>query len=322
METFLNYVTKNYNVLVQNKFGTGVVSTGALSVDSCIGVGGFPKGRVSVVYGAESSGKTTLMLEACKGEILLGNNVLYLDIEQALEQSDLDRVFGTELDITNFILLKPQTAEDALSIIETGIQGNKKAGIDPGMFSLIVVDSLGALATAAEVKKDLTDSTVAELSRILTIFFHRNAFKLRELNTALIFIGQVRDKIGFGFGGYAISGGHALLHYASVILSMSKMSTIKDGEEPVGIFSSVTVKKNKVARPYRKWDKLPIMFDSGIDYLRDVLEFANSLGILFKNGAFYYYGETRLGKGYKEASEFLTTNKDILKEIEDKCKEF
>jgi len=319
MSEFLEKLKKEYGDHIVEDVKLESISTGVVSLDTSLGVGGIPRGRISVIYGAESSGKTTLCLSISRQCLLHGEKVLYIDVEHSLDRDRALALLGEDVNHDDFVLLHPLTAEDALLIAEAGIQGNKKLAVKPKDFSLVIIDSIGALAPSKEQEDDLTDSNVALLSKLITKFLRRNGGHVKLNNISLLFIGQVRDKIG-GYGGYSISGGHALLHTASVILFLSKIKTITMAGEPVGILSSFTVKKNKVAPPFRKWDGLPIMFDSGIDFYKDLLDFSEMLGFIRKRGAFYYYEDENLGQGFAKASEYLKENPEFTEKLILACK--
>jgi len=321
MNNFEKRVKKDYgeNLFLEDK-EIKAISTGATSLDVSLGVGGIPRGRISVIYGAESSGKTTLSLEICKNAIKEGDKVLYIDAEQGLTREYIGEIFG-EIPQDNLKVLQSDTAENALEISELAIQGNPKLGVESGEFGLIVIDSLGALSPRKEQKDELADANIALMARLLPVFLRRNAYALRESRTALLFISQVRDKIGSFVGGYSYVGGHAIRHYASVVIFLSRIGMIKQGTEPIGITIKFTVNKNKVGKPFRSWNKLPLMFNKGIDYYKDLLDFSDLLGHTYKKGAFYYItgDEDSIGKGYKEAIQTLIENPEKLDKIVELC---
>lgn len=293
------------------------ISTGSLSLDVSTGVGGIPKRRITTIYGAESSGKTTLCLEIVKQAIIGGDNVAYIDVEQGLDYKYVETLVG-EFDLNKLLIAQPETSEEALGLVEVLIQGDEKLGVDPGQYKLIIIDSVAALAPEAEKEKELTDKQYALTASTLTKFFRRNVFDLRKNDVALIFVNQVRAKIGGYVGGYTIPGGHALRHYSSMIIFLSPGQKIKQGEDIIGMQCKFVVKKNKLSPPFRSFD-FPLMFGTGIDYYRDLLEFASEMGILKKRAAYYYYGDTKLGQGIVKSIEFLKENEEMKNEIVEKC---
>jgi recombination protein RecA len=321
MDKFLTRVRKKYGdeVVGEVPEGIRVIPTGITSLDVSLGIGGIPKGRISLIYGAESSGKTTLALEICKQALKQGEKVLYLDSEQALDLQYAYKIFG-DISVGNFTLLQLDTAEDTLEIVEMGVRGNEKFEVEAGEWGLIVVDSIDLLAPKKEKYKDeLTDDNYALVAKLMTKFTRRNAFDLRTKDTALLFIGQVRDKIGGFARGYTMTGGHALLHAAAIIIFLSRVGVIKENDEPTGILSKFLIKKNKLGTPFRQWDQLPIMFEEGVDYYKDLVEFAKLLGILRTAGSFYKFGDETLGQGYAKTRETLENDEELLDKIRNMC---
>jgi recombination protein RecA len=293
------------------------ISTGSLSLDVSTGVGGIPKRRVTTVYGAESSGKTTLCLEVAKNAILGGDNVAYIDVEQGLDYNYVETLVG-KFDMDKLLIAQPETSEEALGLVEVLIHGDKKLGIEPGQYKLIIIDSVAALAPEIEKEKELTDHNVALTARTLTSFFRRNVYDLRKNNVALLFVNQVRAKIGSYIRGYELPGGHALKHYSSMIIFLSAGQKIKQGDNIIGMQCKFTIKKNKLSPPFRSFD-FPLMFGEGIDYHRDLISFADEMGILRKRAAYYYYGDTQLGQGIEKSIAALKEQPELEKEIKEKC---
>jgi len=321
MNNFENRIKKDYGEhLFLEDQEVKAISTGAVSLDVSLGVGGIPRGRISVLYGAESSGKTTLALEICKSTIKENDKVLYIDAEQGLTREYIGDIFG-DVPQEDLKVLQSDTAEHALEIAELAIKGNPNFGVEPGEFGLIVIDSLGALSPVKEQIDDLADANVALMARLLPVFLRRNAYDLRKSKTALLFISQVRDKIGGYMQGYSYIGGHALKHYASVVIFLSRFGQIKQGSDVVGINLKFTVNKNKVGKPFRSWNKLPLLFNEGIDYHKDLLDFSDLLGHTHKKGAVYYITneEEKLGRGYKEAKKTLLENPEKLDKLVELC---
>ena len=289
-----------------------------MSLDVSIGVGGIPRGRFTELYGPESSGKTTLALSIAKDALSKGSTVLYIDAENGLDFSYIESIIG-EFDKDKFILVVPESAEQAFQISEDAISSKDAEG--NAVFNLVVLDSLGAVSPEKEQTDSLTDANVALLPRVLTRFLRRNAFSLKEGNIAFLFLNQVRDKIGSYIAGYETPGGHALKHFAAVRIALTKGQAItqtSDKSKKVGINAKFLIKKNKLSAPFRG-HYIPIMFGKGIDYHRDVLEFAKFLGVVKQNGSYFRFGEESLGQGAVKASRYLKENKEILDKIVEMC---
>lgn len=290
----------------------GVIPTGATSLDVCTGIGGIPLGRFTEIYGPEASGKTTLALSICKSALDLNLGVLYIDAEQALNytlaKSRIRDSFNKEL----FHIMQPRTMEQGLDIAEKGIRS--------GEFGLIVLDSLGSLAPKKVFTDKLDDDNVALLSRRLTVFVQRNSFKVRDTDTAFLGINQVRDKIGSYFSTYETPGGHTWKHLLSLKVQLGKLGDIIQGSDKIGINAKFIVKKNKLAPPFRTFT-IPIMFDKGVDTTRDLIEFATTIGVMDKSGAYYKFEGNTLGstKGLVNTIEYLNDNKETLDKIIKAC---
>ena len=283
--------------------------TGSLSLDVAIGIGGLPRGKFSTIYGAESSGKTTIALSIAKIIRQLGEETLYIDVESGLDYPYVNAVVGG-FDPAYLTIIRPETAEQALEVAEGGVASRK--------FGLIVLDSVGALAPQKLKDDELGDSNVALLARMMAKFLPRNAYKLQETNTAFLFVNQVRDKIGSYMGGYTMPGGHALYHQCSVIIFMGKGQPIKEGDVTTGILSKFTIKKNKVAPPF-KTGFIPLKFGEGIDVGRDALDFATALGVVNKSGSWFSFDGEKLGHGANKAVAHLLENPEILDKIKEMC---
>lgn len=318
MKDFKKKIEKKFgdSVFTNKDFVAGVIPTGSLSLDVSLGIGGIPKGRFTTIYGGFSSGKTTLCLQLAKNAIELGNSVLYIDAEQTLDLSYAEAVIGDFSE--SMLIVTPETAEEALTIAEYGIGGDDKLGINPGEFGLIIVDSLAALAPEKEKEKELTDSNVALVSRLLSAFFRRNADGVRRNNVAMVLTNQVRDNIGSYYGGYNLPGGHALKHYSSIILFLSAGEKIEQNKEAIGVVTKFTVKKNKLAPPFRQY-YLPIMFGKGVDVYRDIVDFASTMGVIDKKGSYFVYEDDNLGQGMNKASDFLKEHPETLDKIRKEC---
>lgn len=292
----------------------GVIPTGSISLDISTGIGGIPLGKFIEIFGPESSGKTTLALSICKNAMFLGKRVLYLDAETTLDFSYVNAVIGN-YDKKLFQLIQPETMEQALEIAELAIKRKE--------FDIIVLDSIGSMSPLKVQEDDLTDSNVALLSRTMTKFVQRNASNVKEAKVAFIGINQVRDKIGAYISTFETPGGHAWKHILSLRIQLSKAEDIKvpvEGEKDkvIGINTRFTIKKNKLSAPLKTFF-IPIIFGEGIDSYRDVIQFAEVLGVLTKAGAYYKLGEDTIGQGMNKTIEYLKENKDTLDKITKLC---
>lgn len=300
-------------VTTESHLEGGVISTGSLSLDISLGIGGIPRGMFTEVVGPESSGKTTTCLSIVKQAIEQDLNVLYIDVERALDFRYIRAVVG-EFDEDRLVLASPETAEDAFSVAEDGIDSEE--------FGLIILDSLGALAPQKELDDDLTDANVALLPRLLTKWLRRNSYKVKKNNIAFVFVNQVRDNIGSYVGGYVSPGGHALKHFLAVVIKFTKGQRITKGSgkdsKIIGVLTNFSIQKNKLAPPFRG-ATLPIIFGEGIDYLGDVLEIARRLGVVRLAGSHYKFGDDALGQGKDNAKQYLSTNKETLDKIIKMC---
>ena len=319
MDKFREKILKDYDeILFDLDDGVlDVIPTGSLSLDVATGIGGIPKRKITVLYGAEFAGKTTISLNICKKALESGESVLFVDMEQSLDTPYLKSFFGEEL-LKNFMIIHPKTGEDALSIVELAIDGNKKAGVEGGQFGLIVVDSIAALVPEKELEAELTDSHVGLLSRLLGAFFRRNMYNIYKNNVALLMTNQVRDSIGTYYSSYSLPGGHALKHYSAIIIMLSSGTKIEQGGENIGILSKFVVKKNKLAPPFRSYE-VPILFGKGIDEYRDALTFASNMGIVKRRGSYYMFDGVTLGQGMNNSIEYVKENKETLDKIRELC---
>lgn len=287
-----------------------VIPTGSYSVDFCIGVHGIPRGRFTELYGPESSAKTTLSLGICKNAIKNGLKVFYVDVEQTLNFEYIEKIVG-KVDKDSFILVKPKLAEDAFELMERAIS--------TGEYGLIILDSVGALSPKKEMEDDFSDMNVALVPRLMTKFLRRNAFDVRINNVAVVFINQVRDKIGAFRATYTTPGGHAIKHYASLIISLSKGQEIKKAGNPVGLIISFVIKKNKLAPP-GKGTKIPLMYNIGIDSVRDLVQLSELLGVIEKaKGGWYVFEGQNLGHGLQNTIDTITASEEVLDKIVKSC---
>lgn len=311
-DSFIDAVVEKFgDTILSNIRGNSVESlpTGSISLDACIGIGGIPKGRFTEIYGPEGSGKTTLALTASKLAVERGEKVLYIDSENMLSYDSIRKMLSWEPDQDNLILLQPETAEQAFMISEKAITSEE--------FSLIVIDSVAALEPNEEKMKEFDEQTMAQLSRLLTKFFRRNAADVKNSNVAFLLLNQVRDKIGSYVGGYESTGGHAIKHYASVRIPLTKGQEIKVDGNSVGINTRFVIKKNKLAPPFRSFE-IPIIFGKGIDHYIDAVSFCETVGVLTKSGSYYKFEGDTIGQGRFAAADFLKSNPEIFDKIKKK----
>jgi len=254
-----------------------------------------------------NSGKTTLALSIAKNAIKGGDNVFYIDVENMLDHSYAERL-TEDKNLDHMTIAQPNTAEDAFIIAEKGILSKE--------FGLILFDSIGALAPNKEKKDEFDDANVALVPRLLAKFLRRNAFAIRTNNVAFVFLNQVRDQIGSYVQGYNTPGGHAIKHFASIIIFLSKGKEIKQGENTVGQLIKFVVKKNKLAPPFRSY-VMPLFFGVGIDFYRDFITFSEMVGIILRAGAYYKFGDIVLGQGMVKSIEFLKEHQEVLDKIKE-----
>jgi recombination protein RecA len=290
--------------------GVELVPSGALSLDIALGVGGYPRGRIIEIFGPESSGKTTLALQAVAESQKLGGVAAFVDAEHALDIS-YARKLGVRID--DLLVSQPDTGEQALEITEILV---RSAAVD-----VIVVDSVAALVPRAEIEGEMGDSHVGLQARLMSQALRKLTATISKSRALVVFINQIRMKIGVMFGNpETTTGGNALKFYSSVRLDIRRVGAIKDGDESVGNRTRVTVVKNKVAPPFRKAE-FDILYGEGISRVGDVLDLAVDKSIIDKRGSWYLYGETRIGQGRENAKAFLRTNQDMLGEIEARVRE-
>ena len=284
---------------------TEVFPTGSLSLDIALGVGGIPRGRVTEIYGPESSGKTTLCQHIVAEAQRMGGTAAFIDMEHALDPVYAARV---GVDIDNLLVSQPDTGEQALEITETLV---RSGGVD-----VIIVDSVAALVPRSEIEGDMGDATMGVQARLMSQALRKLSGVINQTKTSLIFTNQLRQKIGVMFGNpETTTGGNALKFYASVRLDVRRIQAIKVGDEVIGNRTRVKVVKNKVAPPFRTAE-FDIMFNEGISKSGDVLDLATKFEVVTKRGAFYSYGDTRLGQGRENAKDFLRQNPDLMNEVE------
>jgi recombination protein RecA len=281
------------------------IPTGALSLDIALGVGGVPRGRITEIYGPESSGKTTICQHIVAEAQRLGGTCAFVDMEHALDPSYAARC---GVDVDSLLISQPDTGEQALEITETLVRS--------GAVDLIVIDSVAALVPRAEIEGDMGDSPMGMQARLMSQALRKLSGAIKQTNTAVIFTNQLRQKIGIVFGNpETTTGGMALKFYASVRLDVRRIQSIKLGSDIIGSRTRVRVVKNKVAPPFRTAE-FDIMYNEGISKAGDLLDLATELDIVTKRGSFYSYGDIRLGQGRENSKDFLRQNPDLAEEIE------
>ena len=288
-----------------------VISTGCLSLDVALGVGGVPRGRVVEIYGPESSGKTTLALHIIAEAQKAGGFAAFIDAEHAVDP-DYSKKLGVKTE--ELLISQPDTGEQALEICETLVRS--------GALHVIVIDSVAALVPRAELEGDMGDSHMGLQARLMSQALRKLTGTVSRSNTTVIFINQIREKIGVVFGNPETTpGGRALKFYSSVRMEIRRITTIKDGGEMVGSRVRVKVVKNKVAPPFKK-SEFDIMYGQGISYVGDIIDLAVEGNIVEKTGAWYSYDDMKIGQGRENAKSFLTENPDILDAVTAKVKSF
>lgn len=292
------------------RLNVDVISTGALALDIALGVGGVPRGRIVEIYGPESSGKTTLALHVMAEAQRNGGIAAVIDVEHAL-----DPVYAGNLgvDVDNLLISQPDSAESALEIAEALVRS--------GAVDVIVVDSVAALVPRAEIEGEMGDSHVGLQARLMSQALRKLTGAISRSRTSVIFTNQIREKVGVMFGSPEVQpGGRALKFYASVRMDIRRIETLKQGNDTIGSRTRVKVIKNKVAPPFREAE-FDIMYGTGISREGNVLDLATELDIVNKSGAWYSYGDARLGQGRENAKDFLKETPDITAEIERKVRE-
>ncbi|HLE52449.1 MAG TPA: recombinase RecA [Anaerolineales bacterium] len=282
-----------------------IIPTGSLSLDIALGVGGVPRGRITEVFGPESSGKTTICQHIVAEAQRMGGICAYVDMEHALDPSYASRC-GVQVD--TLLISQPDTGEQALEITETLVRS--------GAVEVVVIDSVAALVPRAEIEGDMGDSPMGMQARLMSQALRKLSGAIKQTNTAVIFTNQLRQKIGVMFGNpETTSGGMALKFYSSVRLDVRRIQSIKLGSEIIGNRTRVRVVKNKVAPPFRTAE-FDIMYDEGISKAGDVLDLAAELDLIEKRGSFYSYTDIRLGQGRENAKDYLRQHSDLMDEIE------
>lgn len=317
LKAALDQLEKTYGKGTVMRLGENVgmnvehVSTGSISLDIALGIGGLPKGRIVEMFGPESSGKTTLALHAVAEAQKAGGQAAFIDVEHAL-----DPVYAANLgvDINQLLVSQPDTGEQALEITEALVRS--------GAIDIIVIDSVAALVPEAEIKGDMGDSMVGVQARLMSQALRKLAGAISKYNCIAIFINQLREKIGVFYGpSETTTGGRALKFYASVRLDIRKTETIKNGTEMIGSRTKVKVVKNKVAPPF-KVAEFDIMYGKGISKEGELIDIATEMGIVKRSGAWFYYGELRMAQGRDNAKVFLTENPEVYTDIYQKVMDY
>tara|TARA_B100000029_G_scaffold238782_2_gene235896 strand:+ start:894 stop:1976 length:1083 start_codon:yes stop_codon:yes gene_type:complete len=281
------------------------ISTGSLGLDVALGIGGLPRGRIVEIYGPESSGKTTLTLQVIAEAQKAGGSCAFIDAEHAL-----DPIYAKNLgvDVDNLLVSQPDTGEQALEICDMVVRS--------GALDVVVIDSVAALTPKAEIEGDMGDSHMGLQARLMSQALRKMTANIKNSNTLVIFINQIRMKIGVMFGSpETTTGGNALKFYSSVRLDIRRIGSIKDGDEVVGNETRVKVVKNKVAPPFRQTE-FQIMYGEGIHHLGEVIDLGVKEGLLEKSGAWYAYNGEKIGQGKKNVAIYLEENPEIAEQIE------
>jgi len=311
LDNALSQISKRYGDGAVMRLGDArhlvveVIPTGSLSLDIALGVGGIPRGRVTEIYGPEASGKTTVCLHVIAEAQKMGGVCAFIDMEHALDPSYAARL---GVNVQDLLVAQPDTGEQALEIAETLVRS--------GAVEVVVIDSVAALVTRSELEGDMGDATMGVQARLMSQALRKLSGAISQTRTAVVFTNQLRQKIGVMFGNpETTTGGNALKFYASVRLDVRRIQSIKIGSEIVGNRTRVRVVKNKVAPPFREAE-FDIMYNEGISKAGDLLDLATTQEIITKRGAFYSYGDTRLGQGRENAKDFLKQNPALTSEIE------
>ena len=287
------------------------ISTGCLSLDVALGVGGIPRGRIIEIYGPESSGKTTLALHIVAEAQKAGGYAAFIDAEHAMDPQYSQKL-GVNLE--ELLVSQPDTGEQALEITETLVRSSALDGI--------VIDSVAALVPRAELEGEMGDSHMGLQARLMSQALRKLTGTVSRSNTAVIFINQIREKIGVMFGNPETTpGGRALKFYTSVRMDIRRIATIKDGQDAIGNRTRVKVVKNKVAAPFKQTE-FDIMYNQGISYEGDILDLALQGNIIEKMGSWFSYGDMKIGQGRENSKQYLSDNDDMRKEVVTKVKSF
>ncbi len=313
LETAIAQLEKTYGAGAVMRLGqtktlnVEAISTGSLTLDMALGIGGVPRGRIVEIYGPESSGKTTVALHIIAEAQKLGGEVAFIDVEHAL-----DPVYaaGLGVDINSMLVSQPDSGEQALEIAEALVRS--------GAIDVIVLDSVAAMVTKAEIDGEMGDTHVGQLARLMSQAMRKLTSVISKSNCVAVFINQVREKIGVLYGNPETTpGGRALKFYASVRIEVRKGELLKNGSEPIGNRTRCKVVKNKVAPPFKEAE-FDMIYGKGISRVGEVVDVATDLDIIHKSGAWFSYEGNKIGQGRENTKAYLLDNPDILKEIEDK----
>lgn len=287
-----------------------VISSGSISLDKALGVGGYPKGRIIEIYGPESSGKTTFALHAIANAQKNGGFAAFIDAEHALDPT---YAHALGVDIENLVLSQPDNGEQALEIAE--------ALIKSGSIDVLVVDSVAALVPEAELNGDMGDSHVGLHARLMSQAMRKLSGIISKTKCVAIFINQIREKVGVMFGNpETTTGGRALKFYSSVRLEIRRGEQIKDGTSTIGNRTTIKVVKNKVAPPFRTCE-VEIIYGQGISHLGEIVDLATEMGLIEKSGSWFSYNGEKIGQGREKVKDYLKNHEDICNEIEAKIRE-
>jgi recombination protein RecA len=315
LETALSQVEKSFGKGAIMRLGDSsrepidAISTGSLSLDLALGIGGLPRGRITEIYGPESGGKSTLALQCVAEAQRTGGLALYIDAEHAMD-TEYARALGVDVD--RLYISQPSNGEEALEITDALVRS--------GAVDIVVIDSVAALVPRAEIEGEMGDTFVGTQARMMSQALRKLGGSLSKSKTAAIFINQLREKIGVMYGNPEVTpGGRALKFWASVRLEVRKGDAIKSGTEQIGSRTKVKVVKNKVAPPFRTAE-FDLIFGRGISRAGDVLDIAAARNIIGKSGTYFNYGEVRLGQGRDNARQYLEEHDELFKEIDGKVR--
>ncbi len=311
LELAISQIEKRFGKGAVMKLGEGAlvkvpaIPSGSLALDIALGVGGIPKGRITEIFGPESSGKTTLAQHIIAEAQKLGGTVAYIDAEHALDPS---YAANCGVNVDELLISQPDTGEQALEITEALVRS--------GAVDVIVIDSVAALVPQAEIEGQMGDAHVGLQARLMSQALRKLAAAIGKAGTAVVFINQLREKVGIIFGNPEVTpGGRALKFYSSVRIDLRRTETIKQGDTAIGSVVRAKVVKNKIAPPF-KTAQFDIMFDHGISQEGNLIDMGTELGIVKKSGAFFSYGDVRLGQGRENAKHYLSENPKLAEEIE------
>lgn len=316
LQVTLDKIEKDYGKGTIMKMGdqtvadVAIISSGSISLDIALGIGGYPRGRVVEIYGPESSGKTTLAIHAIAEAQKAGGIAAYIDAENAFDRSYAEKL---GVDVENLYISQPDNGEQALEITDNLIRS--------GAIDIIVIDSVAALTPKAEIEGEMGESKMGLQARLMSQALRKLTGNISRTNTCCMFINQLRDKIGVMFGSpETTTGGNALKFYSSVRLDIRRISQLKEGEEAYGNRVRVKVVKNKMAPPFRKAE-FDVIFGEGISRIGEIIDLAVDNNIIKKSGSWFSYGETKLGQGRDAVKQILTDNVELCEELAKKIKE-